>query len=86
MKRITPYLATFALGIAIACGVQAVASKPTTLEFIPVKLKTYNATMQYLAGRPYAEVYQLVAALSQDGEIANKKAQEAEGKKGDKKK
>ena len=45
--------------------------KPTQLEVVPVKVATYNATMQYLATRPYQEVYQLLAALNADGEAAN---------------
>ena len=59
--------------------------KQSQLEVVPVKVATYNATMQYLATRPYQEVYQLLAALNADGEAANAAAQAKAKPKDDKK-
>jgi len=78
MKHITT-TALVCLGVLLGVGASAIASnaKPQ-LEVVPVKVATYNATMNYLAQRPYAEVYQLLAALNADGEAANRQLEAKE--------
>jgi len=75
---------------ALALAGMAFAGKPSNpppaqLEVVPVKVATFNTVMQYLATRPYQEVYQLLAALNADGEAANVAAKAKAKPKDDKK-
>jgi AMMECR1 domain-containing protein len=67
MKPIIPTLAILA-----ACTTPAFANKqPEKMTHVAVRVEVYNATMQYLQTRPWAEVNQLLGELNKDGVAAN---------------
>ena len=71
MKTIaTLAIATLALA-SLAFAGKPSNPPPTAFEVVPVRVVTFNAVLQYLASKPYAETYQLIGALSADGDAAN---------------